>query len=155
MKQSIINVPVPLKTFLELVDFYKRKGSDRDPIEVINDAIQYWIENADWKEQALMPELSKEPDPTGYFWKSIFLPHGTKIRMRYKTRDYWAEIQNGQLVHEGFAMSPSEFANKVAGDTARNAWRDLWIKRPIDKSFKLADVLRQENQNADEQKLSA
>jgi hypothetical protein len=39
-------------------------------------------------------------------------------------------------------MSPSEFANQVAGGTNRNAWRDLWIKRPHDSEFHLADDLR-------------
>ena len=37
-------------------------------------------------------------------------------------------------------MSPSEFANKAADGTARNACRDLWSKRPRDRDFRLADA---------------
>ena len=45
------------------------------------------------------------------------------------------------MIYEGEKVSPSEFANKVA-NTNRNAWRDLEIKRPIDKVWREANAVR-------------
>ena len=48
MNESSISVPISTKQFVELVRFLDEKGSDRDPVEVIQDASEYWVENADW-----------------------------------------------------------------------------------------------------------
>jgi hypothetical protein len=64
--------------------------------------------------------------------------------MTYKGATYHASIEGDNFVYEGRSISPSEFANTVAGGTARNAWRDLWIKRPSDHDFRMADDLRRE-----------
>jgi hypothetical protein len=45
------------------------------------------------------------------------------------------------LMYEGERVSPNQFATKVTG-TSRDAWRDLWIKRPTDDDFRVADDLR-------------
>jgi hypothetical protein len=46
------------------------------------------------------------------------------------------------LLFNDQVMSPSEFANKVAG-SSRNAWRDLEVRRPVDDEWKTASSLRQ------------
>ncbi|WP_177219754.1 hypothetical protein [Nitrosospira multiformis] len=45
-------------------------------------------------------------------------------------------------MYEGEAFSRSGLANRIASGTSRNAWRDLWIKRPRDKEWVLANDLR-------------
>lgn len=143
---SQISVPVPAKLFLELVDFLREQGSDRDPVQAVSDAIDYWMENASWKPADLMPEIFATKSP-GYTWKykddAIFLPHGTEIRMPYKGQYHYARVEGDEIKYKGAPTSPGAFANVVA-DSSRNAWRDLWIKRPGDKEWALADKCRRE-----------
>ena len=142
MAASTVSVPVPTELFVELVDFLRKEGSDRDPVSVVASAIDYWMDNASWKQEDLMPEIFERPQYLGYHWKSLLLPPGTQVRMTYKGTTYHACVEGDDFLYEGEKLTPSEFANRIAGGTARNAWRDLWIKRPRDRDFHLADDLR-------------
>lgn len=135
---SCISIPIQTEQFLELVNFLKSNKDPRDPVEVVSTAIQYWLDNANWK-----PELQEEVSSTvrGYQWKNLFLRQGTQIRMQYKGTYFYARVEDDKIVYLGKPVSPGSLANKIAG-TSRNAWRDLWIKRPEDKEWKLADECR-------------
>jgi hypothetical protein len=132
-----ISVPISTSTFINLVDFLRMKKSSRDPLEVIEAAIDYWMDNADWKEEILAPTSHA----TGYSWKSVFLPSGTALRIRYNSEYHYAEVEGDKLTFGGESVSPNQFALKVAG-CARDAWRDLWVKRPSDADFVVANSLR-------------
>jgi 5-methylcytosine-specific restriction endonuclease McrA len=84
-------------------------------------------------------------DGPGYMWKSkdgdLFLPHGTKIRMRYKGKDFHARVEDNELIYDGKFHSPSSLANAIT-NSSRNAWRDLWVKRPGEGDWALADICR-------------
>ncbi|WP_031556000.1 hypothetical protein [Parvularcula oceani] len=68
-------------------------------------------------------------DPqTGYIWGPVELLNGDEVRMTYKGEEYLAEVKHNRLFYSGMAMSPSEFASYVAGNTVRNAWRDLEVR---------------------------
>ena len=138
---STVNPPVSTATFLKLADFLKEHGSDRDPVQAIEDAIDYWMENASWKKADLMPETVVSAGARGYSWKSLFLPSGTMVRIRYEGAYTYAKVVDDYLVYKGERVSPNQFARQVTG-TARDAWRDLWIKRPADADFRVADDLR-------------
>lgn len=131
-----ISVPVATEQFLELINFLRSKNDPRDPVDVVAIAIDYWLDNASWKS-----ELLSESDTRGYQWKSLFLPDGTQIRMQYKGSYSYAMVENDEIIYAGKSISPSSLANCIAG-SSRNAWRDLWIKRPSDKEWKLADECR-------------
>jgi hypothetical protein len=139
-----VSVPVPTADFLKLVDFLREQGSERDPVETVAYAIDYWIENARRKREGLLPETVRS-ESRGFTWKnkdsSVFLPHGTEVRMRYKDQNYYAKVVDDDIVYEGKPVSPASLANTIT-NSSRNAWRDLWIKRPVDKSWVLADDLR-------------
>jgi len=139
---SSVGIPVRTALFIQLADFLREKGSDRDPVDAVEAAIQYWIDNADCKTEDLMPEVFERQNYRGYQWKTLLLPSGTKVRMIYKGDSYQAAIEGDDFVYKGKKMSPSEFANTVARGTARNAWRDLLIKRPQDQNYRPADDLR-------------
>ena len=145
---STISVPVRTELFVKLVNFLKEKGSDRDPVDAVTAAINYWIDNAEWKTEDLMPEIFERPIYLGYHWKTLLLPPGTQVRMSYKNTTYHAQVEGDNFIYQGKRMSPSEFANTAAAGTARNAWRDLWIKRPHDRGFRLADELRRTEDRA-------
>jgi hypothetical protein len=145
MLASTVGVPVRTALVVQLADFLREKGSDRDLVDVVDTAIQYWIDNANWKTEDLMPEVFERQNHRGYQWKTLLLPPGTNVRMIYKGDTYQAAVEGDDFVYDGKKMSPSEFANTVARGTARNAWRDLLIKRPQDQSYRLADDLRPHN----------
>ena len=139
MSESTISVPITTSQFIGLVDFLREQGSDRDPVSAIEIAIEYWIDNASWKQEDLLPEIFTKDK--GYTWKEVFLPHGTSIRMRYKGEYYYAKVEGDRVFFEEQNVSPSGFANRVAG-SSRNAWRDLEIRRPADEEWIPADQLR-------------
>ena len=133
-----ISVPIYTQQFLELANFLRSNGDPRDPVEIVSVAIDYWLDNASWK-----PELLSESDTRGYQWKNLFLPSGTQIRMQYNGAYFYAKVDGDEIIYDGKPISPGSLANTIAGNS-RNAWRDLWIKRPEDKEWKLADECRSE-----------
>lgn len=149
--QSFINVPIPTYTFLSLVDFLRQEGSSRDPVEIINAAIDYWMDNASWKQEDLLPDVFDQEK--GCRWKQLFLPHGSLIRMKYKGQFHYAKVEGDTIKYEDKEVSPSEFANTVTG-TSRNAWRDLEVKRPKDNDWFLADFLRVQEEKMDTSRIT-
>lgn len=139
-----ISVPVPTQLFLALARFLQDKGDPREPVSVVATAIDYWMENADWKPELLRPSVAR-----GYQWKSLFLPDGTEVRMQYKGQYHYAQVTGDQLIYEGKAATPAGLANTIAG-SSRNAWRDLWVKRPHDPEWRLADDCRNDRSNGEQ-----
>lgn len=77
----------------------------------------------------------------GYQWKSLFLPEGTVLRSWSYGEHNYARVQGDHIVHRGSPVTPNQFARLFAR-TTRNAWRDLYIRRPGDPSYTLACRLR-------------
>jgi hypothetical protein len=96
----------------------------------------------------LMPEIARSAS-RGFTWRykdaTLFLPHGSELRMRYKDRYHYATVVGDEIQHEGAAVSPAAFARRVTV-TSRNAWKDLWVKRPDDREWRLADDCRRKQQ---------
>jgi len=138
--QSQLSVPIPTLQLLELTDFLRTNNDPRDPVLVVSEAVEYWIQNASWK-----PELLAQSDARGYQWKTLFLPDSTQIRMPYKGTFYYAKVEGDQILYEGKSISPGSMANKITS-SSRNAWRDLWIKRPEDKEWILANACRRDTE---------
>jgi hypothetical protein len=78
----------------------------------------------------------------GYYWQLVFLPNGTQVRFSYRNTEKFAQVRHQALLYAGEEVSPSQFASKVANGTSRNAWRDLYVRRPEDKQWISAYVLR-------------
>lgn len=91
--------------------------------------------------------LTRYGDPAqGYHWQAVFLPNGTRLRITYKGRTHFAEIRHRKLMDGDDSLTPSEWARRVANNTNRNAWRDIWVTRPGDKDWQYADLLRRQQQ---------
>ena len=103
----------------------------------------YWQDREWEKEQQTYGNRNE-----GYMWKNLFLPNRTKLRMTYKGTVHDAEVRHQQIVYdgqtefEGKPFSPSSLVSKIAEGTNRNAWRDIYIQRPGDRDWILADVAR-------------
>lgn len=141
-----VAVPVSTALFLELAQFLRRNNDPRDPVDVVALAVDYWLENASWK-----PELIAVSSNRGYQWKSLFLPDGTELRMQYKGAYHYANVVGDEIRYQGKPITPGSLANTIAGGS-RNAWRDLWIKRPTDTEWVLADDCREAGSAADPRK---
>lgn len=139
-----VSIPIQTRQFLDLVEFLKSKGDASDPVEIVSKAIDYWLDNASWK-----PELLAISSARGYQWKTLFLAEGTEIRMQYKGSYSYAKVENDDIIFNGKPISPAAMANSVANGS-RNAWRDLWIKRPMDREWRLADECRTDVVTTDE-----
>lgn len=141
-----ISVSIPSELFVRLANFLSEEGSDRDPVTAVADAIDYWIENASWKQENLMPESSKNRNTelSGYTWKysdrCLFLPHGTELRQNYKGQYQYAKVEGDDIKYSGESITPGKLANTIARCSC-NAWTHLWIKRPRDMEWMLADRL--------------
>lgn len=147
-----IYVPLRAELYADLV----RRSGNSDVSGYINHSVESFLERSEgdpdlWSakyiEKLAEDEdeefLAKYGDPgRGYQWGAVFLPNGTQVRMTYGGQDTYTEIRHGRFCYDEESMSPSQFARRVARNTTRNAWRDLYIKFPGDASWKPADSLR-------------
>jgi hypothetical protein len=62
--------------------------------------------------------------------------------MNYMGRNHYAQVRHEQVMFEGDNYSPSKWVSKMAGNTARNAWRDIWIRLPGSSQWTFANDLR-------------
>ncbi|RFP16405.1 hypothetical protein D0T23_09465 [Duganella sp. BJB475] len=133
-----MTVQVPTDTLLKLIEKLRRRGGSQDISEAMTLALERWL--ADPAAFAL------GADPAGlhgYQWKTLFLPEGTVLKSWSYGEHNYACVEGDQIIHNGRAVSPNQFAQSFARST-RSAWHDLYVRRPGDKSFKLANRLRTE-----------
>lgn len=94
MTNETISVEVPVGAYLELAFQLRSSGDMRQPDEVVALALKTWLGNRQGKSYG------------GFQWKSLFLPDGTELRMRYRGVDYYATIDSDKLKYAGEAISP-------------------------------------------------
>lgn len=152
---STISIAFETDRFLQLAAFLKENGSKRDPVDVIGEAVDYWLDNAEWKLDKLLPDARATSNDRGYTWRirkkagraasSLFLPSGTTMRIYVDNQYEYAEIRGDRIYYKGEVFnpnSPNQFAYIAAGNE-RDAWRDVWIMLPGDAQYQQADALRQ------------
>ncbi len=133
MKNEAIAVGIPSRVYLDLILQLRQYGDMRQPDEIVAVAINTWL-----------AAQRSGPGGHGYQWRSLFLPDGTKLRMRYRGLYYYAQIEGDALVYAGEVVSPRDWTLMVTG-TVRNAWRDIWIRRGAHELWTRACVWRAEN----------
>lgn len=150
----------------DLVNSLARTKSALSPIEAIEMAVRAWMvaKEEAFLDSGMRTELAATADagvqdlphaprqrthlhaqsrPGGYQWKSLFLPHGTELRMRTEAGWFHAQVDGDVILHKGKAMSPRQFTVAATGE-ARNAWRDISIRRPGDDRWRSGAQLRRE-----------
>ena len=103
---------------------------------IICDAVRAWMKPA--------PAATQEPDAaseSGYQWKHVFLPQGTRLRASFGRLSWFAVVEGEEIMHDGHAISPSRFAN-LQGSGNRNAWKAVWLRLPGSDEWLLANVVR-------------
>jgi hypothetical protein len=149
-----VSIPIDIGLYNEFV----RRSNSKCPnlaAQIENLLINYLDEKPDgdftWSLDDLTSTLHQVTDDIikrcgsareGYQWQTLFLPNGTRLRMIYQGEQHFAEVQHRKIVYEGKNYSPSKWASVIANNTARNAWRDIWICHQGIGPFELADTLR-------------
>lgn len=111
-------------------------------------ALTYWAKQEDKDIESYL--ATRKP----LVWKEITIPASSDVRMLYGGTSHYATIHDGKIKDADGQFSPSEWARKVADDTSRNAWRDLWFKVPGKKEWVPAELIRQQAREALDQELS-
>ncbi|RFP15294.1 hypothetical protein D0T25_19420 [Duganella sp. BJB488] len=133
-----MSVQLPTDTLLKLIEKLRRRGGSQDLSEAMTQAIECWL-----SDPARFEPGADVSGIHGYQWKTLFLPEGTVLKSWSYGENNYARVEGDQIIHNGRAVSPNEFAQSFARST-RNAWRDLSVRRPGDKTYKSAYRLRDE-----------
>lgn len=108
--------------------------------DAIAEAVDFWLAH---REESPCGGADPQAGLRGYQWKSLFLPDGTVLRSWSYGEHRYARVEGDRLIYQGQAVSPNQFARSFAR-TTRNAWTDLSVRRPGDKTFRLASLLRRQ-----------
>jgi hypothetical protein len=138
-----VSLQLPSRTFLALAAYVQESGSGADVEDLAATAIDEWIVQARARAHTGGPSQG-----SGYQWKKLFLPSGSKLRMSCAGAARYAEVEGDRIIFEGRSVSPAQMANAVGGGT-RNAWRDLWILCPGETAWTLAGVRRRQSRDID------
>lgn len=116
-------------------------GWEIEPI--ICDAIRAYMQPkpASPQQQAAVANAGNAVGDTGYQWKQVFLPEGTRLRASFGRVQYFAVVQGNEIRCGEQMLSPSAFAN-LRGSGHRNAWKALWLRFPGSEQWILADTCR-------------
>ncbi|KQZ40912.1 hypothetical protein [Duganella sp. Root1480D1] len=126
-------IAISASTLRALLDFQSEHFSDIEPADLADRAIRDWLH--------YQLELAKPAGQRGYFWKRLFLPDGTRLRLSNYTITRYAAVVGDDLVYEGMTVSPNRFAQMTLG-SARNAWEVVYVQLPGQREWKLALHLR-------------
>jgi hypothetical protein len=134
------SVQLSTDTLLRLIERLRRDGGTQDLSEAMNAALEFWLDA-----KTSLPPGTDPANVHGYQWKSLFLPEGTILRSWSYGEHNYARVEGDKIIHEGHPVTPNEFARSFAR-TTRNAWFDLSVKLPGEKHFKMANLLRKEQE---------
>ncbi len=153
-----ISIPFPKALYDKIV---LRSGGKLDPVQLAEDQVEAFIDR-NTKEDLLWTKAGLEAFAeeerirnsgigegdllSGHLWKPVFLTNGTRLRMTYKGTSHYAEIRGDKVQGADQKFdSVSQWVRHVAGGTSRNAWLDVWVRRPgRDQDYRAADAVRKE-----------
>jgi hypothetical protein len=135
---TTVTAQLSTDTLLRLIAQLRTRGGSQDVSEALNSALECWLDANNG-----LPACTDPAGVRGYQWKSLFLPEGTILRSWSYGEHNYVRVEGDKIIHEGEAVSPNQFARAFAR-TVRNAWFDLSVRRPDDRQFKMACLLRKE-----------
>jgi len=128
-----VSVEIDLQTLRALLDYQSKQASDRSLAELANVAILEWLQRQ---------HASNRPvNPMGYFWKSVFLPDGTRLRISSSFGKHYADVVCGELIYDSQPVSPNQFVTASLGNVG-NAWKVIFVQLPGDSDWTPAIRLR-------------
>lgn len=163
MTNNVIFVPFPRDLYDDIIRFSEGR---LDPVDLASDQVYDFFERnlgdltdqwfgdniyefakrhfPDYAAELLKKsqETIKKSDPL--VWKEVTVSHGSRVRMSYDGSYHYANVDDGMIVDNDGKFTPSQWAMKVANNTSRNAWRDIWFKGVLEKEWFPATLLRQQ-----------
>lgn len=130
-------IAISSKTLRAMLDYQEEQEHEFDPARLAEFAIQDWLKR--------QREMAKPQGKRGYFWKKLFLPDGTRLRVSNHSTTRYAAIVGDDLVYESMTMSPNKFVQSTLG-SARNAWHVVYVQMPGEREWKMAFRLRCEQE---------
>lgn len=144
--EAWVSVPIESRQLQRLIDQLGLRGGAADLQQALAAAIELWL-----TEQR---KLQVGGDPCavhGFQWKAVFLPDGTLLRTVSYHDEQCARVQGSEIMFNGRAVTPNQLAH-WAGRGTRNAWNDIYVRRPQDKFYiqarRLRSLVRQEQEQA-------
>ncbi len=134
---SNVCIAISSKTLRALLEYQEEQECAFDPASLAELAICDWLER--------QRELAKPKGQRGYFWKKLFLPDGTRLRVSNHRMTRYAAIVGDNLVYESMTTSPNRFVQSTLGP-ARNAWNVVYVQMPGEHEWKMAFRLRVEQE---------
>lgn len=143
-----VSVPIESSQIQRLIDQLGRRGGAPDLQQALADAIELWL-----VEQRKLQVGGAPRSVHGYQWKTVFLPDGTLLRTVSYHDEQCAQVQGNEIIFNGRVVTPNQLAH-WAGRGTRNAWNDIYVRRPQDKYYihasRLRMLVRQEQEPARE-----
>ena len=130
--QSLV-IPVDVQSDLEA--FLHKSGSPLNVSEALRSATLSWLAAQRIDVPAPAPHFG------GYQWKCLFIPNGSELRMHHDGRNFYAIVEGDRIMYQGRSVSPRQLTLAIAGD-GRNAWRELWLRLPGEKTWQRANDMR-------------
>jgi hypothetical protein len=124
------SLAISLPTMRALLDYQAEHACDIDPAELADRAIREWLHRQH------IPAT-----PAGYFWKTVFLPDGTRLRISSCAGAHYAEVVCGELIYGTQSLSPNQFVTASLGNVG-NAWKVIFVQLPGDTDWTPALRLR-------------
>jgi len=124
---------VSLHTLRALLDYQAERANNLALAELADLAILEWLQR---KNAAVGPL-----DLKGFYWKTVFLPDGTKLRISSSRGKHYADVVCGELIYEGEVVSPNQFVTASLRNVG-NAWKVIYVQLPGDTDWTPALRLR-------------
>ncbi len=134
MRNTTGYVSLPTQVFFDLSDYMQATRTRADMSELVGLAVVDWL-------AAAQARAAEAKNADGFQWKELFLPSGTRLRTTFSGQRFDAVVEGDNILFNGRAVSPCEFANGVGGQ-GRNAWKVVWLMLPHDGVWKVAKSLR-------------
>ncbi|MTW12427.1 hypothetical protein GM658_17605 [Pseudoduganella eburnea] len=115
-------IAISSKTLRAMLDFQEEQECEFNPADLAELAICEWLER--------QRKLAKPQGQRGYFWKKLFLPDGTRLRVSNHRMTRYGAIVGDDLVHDCMTTSPNRFVQSTLG-SARNAWNVAYVQMPL------------------------
>ncbi len=130
---SRVILEVSLPTLHALLDYNAEQATGLSLADLADVAIREWLQ----RQRA----ANKPPEPKRFFWKTVFLPDGTRLRICSRMGSHYAEVVCGELIYEGQPVSPNQFVTASLGNVG-NSWKVIFVQLPGDGDWMPALRLR-------------
>lgn len=128
-----VSLEVSPSTLRALLDYQAEQAPDLAPADLADIAICEWLQQRCASQQSLASN--------GYFWKTVFLPQGSRLRISSCRGQHYAEVVGGELIYDSQSLSPNQFVLASLGNVG-NAWKVIQVQLPGESDWTQALRLR-------------